>query len=417
MYSVALAGIQKFVRAVTARHPTYGAFYAMIPSRINSSIRLWKTQLPDVSPFYAVKCNPAPIFLNYLYDQGIHFDCASERELLQIQSLARANLPNRVIYANPCKSGRDLGAAAAVGSPITVVDSPEEVEKLAEQGYKGGALIRLAVDDTGSDMPFSTKFGAPLTMVEAIAGLAYKRGIPLHGFSFHVGSGCKDGHAYQKAIKASAALIPSLHLTGHPATQIDIGGGFLPNENDFRSKALHIRSAIQTVQQLSKVPIQFIAEPGRFFAADSFDFFVEVIGKKMGSNGWMYTLDDSIYGQFSNILFDQAKPVWSRVALEPRTRRTLSKGVLFGRTCDSLDVIARSNSMEELEVGDWLRFPRMGAYTRATASEFNGFPTPEVFCLEPHECTRYEEGDSEDTQISLKYVRHPNSVSVKTLMA
>jgi hypothetical protein len=34
--------------------------------------------------------------------------------------------------------------------------------------------------------------------------------------------------------------------------------------------------------------------------------------------------------------------------------------------------------MEELEVGDWLWFPAMGAYTRATASEFNGFPTPPV---------------------------------------
>jgi len=35
--------------------------------------------------------------------------------------------------------------------------------------------------------------------------------------------------------------------------------------------------------------------------------------------------------------------------------------------------------MEELEVGDWLWFSNMGAYTRATASEFNGFPKPDVF--------------------------------------
>ncbi len=35
--------------------------------------------------------------------------------------------------------------------------------------------------------------------------------------------------------------------------------------------------------------------------------------------------------------------------------------------------------MEELEEGDWLWFPHMGAYTTATASEFNGFPKPPVF--------------------------------------
>jgi hypothetical protein len=34
--------------------------------------------------------------------------------------------------------------------------------------------------------------------------------------------------------------------------------------------------------------------------------------------------------------------------------------------------------MEELEVGDWLYFPLMGAYTSATASEFNGFPKPHI---------------------------------------
>jgi hypothetical protein len=46
--------------------------------------------------------------------------------------------------------------------------------------------------------------------------------------------------------------------------------------------------------------------------------------------------------------------------------------------------------MEELDVGDWLRFPRMGAYTRATASEFNGFPTPDVFILDKQQCIQYE---------------------------
>jgi hypothetical protein len=55
--------------------------------------------------------------------------------------------------------------------------------------------------------------------------------------------------------------------------------------------------------------------------------------------------------------------------------RKKSDGILFGRTCDSLDVIA-TGYMEELEVGDWLYFPLMGAYTSATASEFNGFPKP-----------------------------------------
>jgi hypothetical protein len=38
--------------------------------------------------------------------------------------------------------------------------------------------------------------------------------------------------------------------------------------------------------------------------------------------------------------------------------------------------------MEELNVGDWLYVPDMGAYTTATSTEFNGFPKPEIFLAE-----------------------------------
>ena len=126
------------------------------------------------------------------------------------------------------------------------------------------------------------------------------------------------------------------------------------------------------------------AEPGRFFATDAFDFYVQVIGKKpihAPGSGWRYTIDDSIYGQFSNIPFDQARVSWFRIDMGSTRSRRYSKGVLFGRTCDSLDKIIEHESMEELFVGDWLCFPKMGAYTQATASEFNGFPSPPTYVL------------------------------------
>jgi ornithine decarboxylase len=48
--------------------------------------------------------------------------------------------------------------------------------------------------------------------------------------------------------------------------------------------------------------------------------------------------------------------------------------MVFGRTCDSADLISNSAKLPEVGVGDWLRVPNMGAYTTVTASEFNGFP-------------------------------------------
>ena len=371
-----------------------------------------------------MKCNPDPTFLNLLFDAQLNFDCASERELMAIRSLARGTLPSRVVYANPCKSDRDLAAAKQVGSPMTVVDSVEEVEKLAAAKYEGGALVRVAVDDSGSDMPFSSKFGAPRSAVESIIAAAAGLHYPLHGFSFHAGSGSKSDKAIAAAIAETASLMPLLWRAGGTGRILDMGGGFLSDGGDFRMKALRIRGALG---ELGDQKLQYIAEPGRFFATKSFDFFVRVIGKKPAwrsvdgatiQDGWRFTVDDSVYGQFSNILFDGAKPLWVRVR-DPdapgRQIRTYVKGTLFGRTCDSLDMIAQASHMEELEVGDWLWFPRMGAYTQATASEFNGFPMPDTVLLDSAFCDMPSSVE-EFPWMFPKGVKHLEGVSVRKLM-
>ena len=360
-----------------------GSFYVMSPPALQNQIDLWRRELPTVKPFYAIKCNPDPTILHALYDAGMDFDCASRRELLSIRELSRLpDAARRIIYANPCKSERDIAYAKEMGSPTTVVDSLEELEKL--KGYAGGVLIRIAVDDSGSLMPFSTKFGLRSQILPDVGYLAKEYGIDIHGISFHVGSSCLSGKAYRDAIQMAYASLGIIRRMGHStASTIDIGGGYLPCPTDFKEKARYIRDAIIQVnkQELSDAQqgIRFIAEPGRFFATRSYDFFVQVIGKKRSKGFWSYTIDDSIYGQFTSILFDHDQPQWIRIQKPEEASRKFSEGVLFGRTCDSVDVIARAEHMEELEVGDWLWFPAMGAYTRATASEFNGFPIPPVF--------------------------------------
>ena len=351
----------------------------MLPSRIGRSVGLWRKELPNVVPFYAVKCNPERKLLSALSSAGIFFDCASKRELTEVRAITKTA---EIVYANPCKSARDIVAAQSLGSPLTVVDSAEEIDKLGD--YEGGALLRIAVDDSLSDMPFSSKFGAPMSTVRQIAEYAAKRRFPLHGFSFHVGSGSRSATSFSDAITEALAHMTTLKMAGHTPTILDIGGGFLADAADFEKKALHIRKVTEAI------PYRVYAEPGRFFATNAFDFYVQVIGKKPDyskaglQTGWKYTVDDSVYGQFTNILFDKAKPQFLRVIAEGEQPRKMTKAVLFGRTCDSFDRILEG-TMEELVVGDWLWFPNMGAYTRATASEFNGFPAPPIHVFEEGE--------------------------------
>ena len=364
-----------------------GSFYVFSAGRVQNRWNIWKKELPNIRPFYAVKCNPDRDLLRVMAKHGAGFDCASEREINEVASvLSKTNklttLSDHVVYANPCKSLRDVSAAHNFGSPNTVIDSFEEVDKLQSIGWKGGALIRLLVEDGGSAMPFSSKFGFSKESIGGLARYAKTRGLSLKGVSFHVGSGCKDPNQYKVAVKTSLQGIKDLKENGHEADILDIGGGFVPNTTQFELNARAIRSSLGAVF-LDK-QIKIIAEPGRYFATDAFDLFVQVIGKKPALSGkpdeWRYTIDESLYGQFSSIPFDQQKPIWMRVPREfseaDTKARKRVKGTLFGRTCDSLDVIAKSENMEDLEVGDWLWFPNMGAYTSVTASEFNGFPKP-----------------------------------------
>ncbi len=89
---------------------------------------------------------------------------------------------------------------------------------------------------------------------------------------------------------------------------------------------------------------------------------------------WWYYLDDGLYGSYSGQLFDHARyPV---EALREGSERLPS--VLAGPTCDSIDVIAENLMLPQLRAGDLVVGRAMGAYTWASASEFNFFPKATV---------------------------------------
>jgi len=307
----------------------------------------------------------------------IGFDCASRREIFEALPLVT---PNRIIYAQPCKKTDDIKVAHTQGISLSVVDSVEETEKM--NGWTGGILIRLLVEDKGSKQPFGKKFGAPLQWLPKIYDTARTLKLNLTGFSFHVGSECQNPEQYANAIEQckKAAIIAKNY--GFDTTTIDIGGGFLADAESFKTVAATINSARK--MHFNDHKIQFIAEPGRFLAAPTHTLYTTVIGKKPAypepkydsEPMWRITIDESVYGSFSNIPFDHQTPVLER--LRPKKQvESARPTIVFGRTCDSGDCLGENIPLVDVEVGDILKVPNMGAYTTVTASEFNGFPKPE----------------------------------------
>jgi ornithine decarboxylase len=363
-----------------------GSIAVLSKSRIESQWQTWTKALPAIKPYYAVKCNPEPFLLKNLIAKGANFDCASLKEVHDVKACKIAyDMPTpEILYAHPLKSERDIRVIEQNNIHTTVVDSIEECEKLAKTGWTGSTLARIAVNDKESKMPFSAKFGATEKELDEIARDSL---IPLKGISFHVGSGCENPLQYKDAIEYAAEVgFAILRKYGHEPKIVDIGGGFSSDPSTFAKTANVIQETLKGVPKNRII----IAEPGRFFAQPSQDLFVKVIAKKKGPNGLRYVIDESLYGHFSCIPFDHQKPAFMRIPQGSHVERPVKEAILFGRTCDSLDVIAKG-PMEELVVGDWLYFPLMGAYTAATASEFNGFPKPDLLEDTEHQLPTVEE--------------------------
>lgn len=345
-------------------------------SKLIGQVARWRTELPHVAPHYAVKANNDPKVLRWLATAGVRFDCASIPEMYAVRR-AGARPRTDIIYAQPCKRPDEIAAAARLGVPNTVVDSVEEVEKLARGGWRGGTLIRLMVPDAGSAQPFSSKFGAPITWVADILYALRHYGQRHAGWSFHVGSGCQTPQQYRQALELCAT---GAAMSGATTSIVDIGGGFVPDGPSFSLTAAVIRGATG----LFPPTTQWIGEPGRFFAAPAAAVEIDVIGRKPfadGRPGWRYTVGESTYGLFSNIPFDGFHPAFTLLAPDAATR-PITRASVFGRTCDSADCLDREVDLPELRVGDRLRVEDMGAYTFVSGTEFNGFKAAHRVYLE-----------------------------------
>ena len=163
-----------------------------------------------------------------------------------------------------------------------------------------------------------------------------------------------------------------------PSRVIDIGGGFPVAYREQMPTIDAIADVIDDALGPARDDFTFLAEPGRYLAADCMTLLTSVVGTaQRGGQVWHY-LDDGVYGSYSNVMTEDVHP--PILALRELTQDDVNYGpvTLAGPTCDSADVIARDYPMPPLEVGDIVVSPMMGAYTAVTSSRFNGIPATPI---------------------------------------
>jgi len=356
------------------------AFYIINLGALTDSYNNWLRLLPNVKPYYAVKCNPNPVILDALASLDCNFDCASENEMKMVIEITKD--PSRIIFANPCKMSSQIRYARANDVDLMTFDCEEELYKIKLYHPYAKLVLRLAVDDSKSRCKFNKKFGCKLSQVEELLNIVKTLKLAVIGFSFHVGSGCSESDTFYTAIHECRKAYDIASKIGINISLIDIGGGFPGIDRDikFEDTAKRINDAMTDFfnEELEKGSIKFIAEPGRYFAESSHTLVLNVIGKKnvvdeeTGEKVIVYYLNDGIYGSFGCIYFDHNTPT-----VLPFNERNdkVHKSRLFGPTCDSIDLISNEIMLPELAIGEWVYVENFGAYTVASSSNFNGFKT------------------------------------------
>jgi len=352
-------------------------FYIIDLGQLIVSYEKWKTYLPTVKPYYAVKCNTNPIILETLANLGSNFDCASEKEISTILRITENN-PDRIIFANPCKIPSHIDYAKSKFVDRMTFDCAEELYKIKQYHPLAKLFLRLAVDDSKSICKFNKKFGCPVEDVDPLFVLARELDLAVVGICFHVGSGCKSPEVFYNALETVNVAVYIAKQYDIDIKVIDIGGGFPGIDTEmvqFKDIAENINNGIDKF--FSDKNIEFIAEPGRFFAQPTHTLVVQVIGKKAkrnvkGDRHFEYTLNESVYQSFNCTIFDHYNPILAPLRKTgPNDENFPSK--VFGQTCDSMDTICEECMLPELNIGDYIYVENFGAYTISASSGFNGF--------------------------------------------
>ena len=399
------AALQKHIAAVDPHDCEPGeedTFFVADMGDVYRQHMRWKKHLERVTPHYAVKCNPDPQVLRLLAALGTGFDCASKTEIEQVLKMGVDS--SRIIYAQPCKTKSYLRYTAKQDVKQMTFDNTDELYKIKELFPQAELYLRILTDDSASLCRLSQKFGASMDNTQELLNLAKELGLNIAGVAFHVGSGASDPSAFRNAVSDARTVFDQAYALGFRPHTLDVGGGFV--SETFEDMAAVLSGALD---KHFPPHIRVIAEPGRYYTSSAFTIACNVIARRtvedrdLGIKSYMLYLNDGVYGNFSSIMFDHQHPVPQilstrrkadgfNYSIDPLTdsgynsaEETLSEDgtsspakmieySIWGPTCDGIDCIAEKwASTETVDVGDWLYFEEMGAYTKCSATRFNGF--------------------------------------------
>ncbi|XP_075896835.1 antizyme inhibitor 1-like [Nelusetta ayraudi] len=335
----------------------------------------WRTHLPQIRPYYPIRCNSSPTVIEVLAAFGTGFVCANKSELELVQS--HGIPPEDIVYSGVCKQVSHIKYAAKNGIDLLVCDNEAELRKISRSHPRAKLLLQVSTEASSQADEMSMSFGCSLKDCRHLLEKAKELGVHVVGVRCHISTYCDDNQVYLHAISDARCVFDMGEEIGFNMTILDIGGGFNGTETQLEL----VNNAVMNMVDLyfpSSTGVSVIAEPGSFFVSSAFSFAVNIISKEVVARDgqdqahddpspddepeFQYYMNEGVYGSFSGKLTEMQIPTPSPHKNTSVEAQVFSSS-LWGPSGDDLDQVVEHCLLPELNIGDWLIFSQAGSYS------------------------------------------------------
>ena len=372
--------------------------------------------------YYAAKAFLATTVARWAVEEGLGIDVASGGELAV--ALAAGVPGDLLLLHGNNKSREEIRRALAAGVGRIVVDSLDEIDRIAEVAREArvrpALLVRVTVGVEAHTHEFiataheDQKFGLSLASGkarEAIERIVATPELEFLGLHSHIGSQIFDAAGFEVAAARLVGLMAQLQAEGIDVAELDLGGGmgiaYVQDDDPLEVGAMAkaIEAIVDGACARAGLPVPRLAfEPGRAIVGPAGVTVYEVgtvkpVELDHGHERVYVSVDGGMSDNIRTALYDADYTVIlaSRVSSAPPV---LCRVV--GKHCESGDVIVRDAWLPgDVREGDLLAVAATGAYCRSMASQYNYLPRPAVVGVREGACSVVLRRETEQDLLAL----------------
>jgi diaminopimelate decarboxylase len=334
---------------------------------------------------YATKAFLCRAMARLAHEEGMALDVATEGELHV--ALAAGVPANRLVLHGNNKSVAELARARAEGVGRIVVDSFDELERLAalhaEDGVVPRVLVRVTPGVEAHTHEFvrtgqiDSKFGFGLASGDAARAVARAQDSPaveLVGVHMHIGSQVFVAGFFHQAVEVVAPWVRELDL---PELSIGGGLGVAYVEGEEAPTITEWGTAVVEGCRAAGITARVSAEPGRAIVAQAaLTLYTVGTVKEIPGVRTYLSVDGGMSDNPRPVLYGSGYEAFLPRATDALRPRAVT---VVGKHCESGDLLVRDARVpDDIAVGDVLATPVTGAYGHSMGSNYNKVTRPPV---------------------------------------